>query len=45
MLDIKLMREQPDLVIKGLSNRGVEDAAAAISEIFTEVGRETAPFW
>ena len=33
MLDIKLFREQPDLVRTGLSNRGVEDAAAIVSEV------------
>ena len=33
MLDIKLIREQPDLVRTGLSNRGVEDAATIVSEI------------
>jgi seryl-tRNA synthetase len=33
MLDIKLFREQPDMVRIGLSNRGVEDAAAIVSEV------------
>ena len=33
MLDIKLFREQPELVRTGLSNRGVEDAAAIVSEV------------
>lgn len=33
MLDIKLFREQPDMVRTGLSNRGVEDAAAIVSEV------------
>jgi seryl-tRNA synthetase len=33
MLDIKLFREQPELVRTGLTNRGVEDAAAIVSEV------------
>ena len=33
MLDIKLFREQPDMVRTGLSNRGVEDAATIVSEV------------
>jgi seryl-tRNA synthetase len=33
MLDIKLFREQPDMVRIGLSNRGIEDAAAIVSEV------------
>ncbi len=33
MLDIKLIRENPDLVRQGLRNRGLEDAEAIVSEI------------
>src|SRR5437764_1117895 len=33
MLDIKLIREQPDLVTKGLRDRGVEDADQIVREI------------